>query len=452
MIHVLLLFFLGFTLLFGETKIEKKIENSKNVLKSTKNEQTMTNLKLNKVVGDIKVSVDQLDQIEEKIKQLNFDEGKVENEYARLKKALKNSTATLKDINKEMKTKEDAFINAVTKQLSITFALEQMGTPTQESIILQELFKSYKDYNDRQMQTLQKDIVSLEQKKENTTKQGNSLKQQMSAINKEQIAYLKRKETKELLLKRLNQEEEKYQGELEKIIKKQSSLRETLSKLKILQVQEVEEEKKAEEARKKAMKIERERKAKLRIAKEKERKAKIALANAKNEKEKKKAEEKAKLALQERTKVEQVSQEMRDFKSSYKAPKTAQYKGTKAISPMKGGKVVKRFGTYYDPLYHIKIYNESIVIKAPQKNTIVKNVLNGEIVYIGTSSMLGKVVVVAHSNKLHTIYAGLSSFGTTLKQGTKLKQGGTIGKVNSKLTFEATQNSQHIDPLTLISL
>ena len=66
--------------------------------------------------------------------------------------------------------------------------------------------------------------------------------------------------------------------------------------------------------------------------------------------------------------------------------------------------------------------------------------------------MLGKVVVIAHAHKLHTVYAGLSKISPFIRNGVKVKKGAVIGKVKSKLIFEATKNSKYINPLRLISL
>jgi murein DD-endopeptidase MepM/ murein hydrolase activator NlpD len=66
--------------------------------------------------------------------------------------------------------------------------------------------------------------------------------------------------------------------------------------------------------------------------------------------------------------------------------------------------------------------------------------------------MLGKVVVVSHSGKMHTVYAGLSKIAPNIKKGSKIKKGYVIGKVSRKLIFEATKNSKHINPLKLIRI
>jgi murein DD-endopeptidase MepM/ murein hydrolase activator NlpD len=113
---------------------------------------------------------------------------------------------------------------------------------------------------------------------------------------------------------------------------------------------------------------------------------------------------------------------------------------------------VKHFGTYIDPIYKIKIFNESITLKAPSSDAKVKNVLNGKVVFAGETSMMGKVVVVSHARRLHTVYAGLSKIAPTIKTGRKLRKGYVVGRVKSKLIFEATKNSKHIDPLKLIRI
>ena len=115
-------------------------------------------------------------------------------------------------------------------------------------------------------------------------------------------------------------------------------------------------------------------------------------------------------------------------------------------------RVIKNFGTYTDPIYKIKIFNESITLKSATKDAKVKNILNGKVVFSGKTSMLGKVVVVAHNRKIHTVYAGLSKISPTIAVGTKIKKGYVVGKVNEKLIFQATKDSKHINPLRLIKI
>lgn len=128
------------------------------------------------------------------------------------------------------------------------------------------------------------------------------------------------------------------------------------------------------------------------------------------------------------------------------------YVGSKTISPLPGGKLDKTFGIHTDKTYNIKIFNESISIKAAEKSTKVQNVLDGKVVYAGKTKFLKRVVVVAHKNKLHTVYANLSKIAPSIKEEVLIKKGYVVGRVEDRLIFEVTQDSQHINPLDLIEL
>jgi len=261
------------------------------------------------------------------------------------------------------------------------------------------------------------------------------------------------------LLKKLSVDEEKYNAKLTKIADKQNALNTTLAKLNILRKKEVDEARKLAAARKEAIRLEKERKRRIRrekaLARAKAKKAKEAVRRAKTKKAKAAARLAVKKANKEREKVKKKaykqSERIRTVNSSYQKTKTYAYRGGKTISPLSGSRLIKKFGTYVDPIYKIKIFNESITLKATS-NTKVQNVLNGKVVFAGKSSMLGKVVVVAHSGKMHTVYAGLSKIAPNIRTGRKIKRGYVVGKVKSKLMFQATKNSKHINPLKLIRI
>ena len=66
--------------------------------------------------------------------------------------------------------------------------------------------------------------------------------------------------------------------------------------------------------------------------------------------------------------------------------------------------------------------------------------------------MLDRVIIIAHKDGIHTIYAHLSQIAPTIKVGSSVSKGYTIGKISNDLTFEVTQKNYHINPLELISL
>ena len=135
--------------------------------------------------------------------------------------------------------------------------------------------------------------------------------------------------------------------------------------------------------------------------------------------------------------------------SSYQAVKTKKYKGKKTIAPLDSFTITKKYGTYTDPIYGIKIFNEAISLKPKKANAKVKTVFNGKVIYAEKTNVLDNVVIIEHKNGLHTIYANLSQISPNIKKGKKVKKGYSIGRVTDELTFEVTQKSYHINPIRL---
>lgn len=451
----IVVFILGVVFSYGASTTSK-IKDSKKNLSETSTAKTKTSRRLGKIAKDIQAAEKDIVYLEAKIDKLSLSQDKSEKQYEVLRKELVKSEKEFESTSLELDNKRKTFIALLSEQFSVVFALEQDHEPTQESIILHEVYLAYKKQNAKTLATLRDEISTLKKRKKSKLYLRNKTQKEIAAIIKKRETFAEKKRAKEKLLKKLSVDEEKYNAKLVKIVDKQNSLRTTLAKLNILHGKEVEEARKIAAAKKEAMRLEKERQKKEReakaLARSKARKAKEALRVAKTEEDKKKARLAAKAAEKEEKKVYKKSAKVRQVNSSYTKSKTYAYRGGKTISPLAGSKVIKKFGTYVDPIYKIKIFNESITLKAPSSNAKVKNILNGKVVFAGKSSMLGKVVVVAHSKKIHTVYAGLSKIAPTIHVGSKIKRGYTIGKVNEKLVFQATKNSKHINPLRLIKI
>ena len=196
-----------------------------------------------------------------------------------------------------------------------------------------------------------------------------------------------------------------YKKALKKILKKQDTLKDTLARLHIIKVDEI-------------------------------KKAKEDAARAK--------------AFKEKTILSDNNlPKVKKHGSSYTAVKTKKYKGKKTIAPFSPYTITKKYGTYTDPIYGIKVFNESISLKPSKKNTKVKTVFNGKVIYADKTAVLDNIVIVEHTNGLHTIYANLAQISPNIKKGKKIKKGYTIGRVSEELIFEVTQKSYHINPIRL---
>ncbi len=446
-------------LLYGASTTSK-IKSSKKDLSVTTSAKKKTSRKLGKIAKDIQSAEKEIVVLEKKIEELEKDQDKSQKEYETLKVELSKSQKDFTKTSQELEQKRKAFITLLSEQFSIVFAMEQSHEPTRKSIMSQEVYKAYKKHNAKVLASLRFEIGLLKKRKKNKLTLRDKTEKKIKRIVKKREDFAAKKLAKNKLLKKLSKDEEKYNSKLAKIADKQNSLRSTLSKLNILQKKEVEEARKIAAARKEAIRLEKERKRRIRkeqaLARAKAKKAKEALRLAKTAEAKKAAKLAAKEAAKEvkqvQIKAAKQSEKVRKINSSYQKSKTYAYRGGKTISPIQGARLVKKFGTYVDPIYKIKIFNESITLKAPSSNAKVQNILNGKVVFAGKSSMLGKVVVVAHSGKIHTVYAGLSKIAPNIKTGRKIKKGYVIGKVSSKLIFQATKNSKHINPLKLIRI
>lgn len=433
-----------------------KIKESKKTLSVTSSEKKRTSRKLSKIAQDIKSTEQELSFIEKKIDELDTIQDKTQKKYQSLKEQLNQSKKDYVVTNKSLEAKRKAFVALLSEQFSTIFAMNRAHEPTQKSILTKEVYSAYKKHNAKLLATLKSDMIGLKKQKKDITALYNSLKKDIANIIKEKREYEKKKIIKEELRKKLFEDEENYNIQLSKIEEKQNLLRSTLSKLNILQKKEVEKSRKLAKARREAMRLEKKRKRELRrkqaLALSKSIKAKERYRRAKTKKARERAQAEIDRAQKEQDSLYKDSENIKQVNSSYKKSQTYAYRGGKTISPIRGARLIKKFGTYIDPIYKIKIFNESITLQSPSSNSKVQNVLNGKVVFAGKSSMLGKVVVVSHSNRIHTVYAGLSKIAPTIRVGSKIKKGYTIGKVTRKLIFQATKNSKHINPLKLIRI
>jgi len=448
-------FSLTLGLLYGASTTTK-IKDSKKSLSATSSAKKKTSRRLGKLAKDMKSAEKDIVYLEKKIDELGKNQKKQEEKYQTLKKELEKFEKDFKQTSASLDRKRSTFISLLSEQFSIIFAMEQSHEPTRKSILSEEVYRAYKTHNFKVLKTLKTDILALKKSKKNKLYLRNKAKKEIDKIIKRREAFAQKKIEKEKLRKKLAVDEEKYNAKLLKIVDKQNSLRSTLAKLNILHKHEVDEARKAAAARKEAMRLEKERQKRIRkekaLAREKARKAKEALRLAKTAEDKAKAKLASQAAEAEKKKVYKESAKVRQVNSSYHKSQTYAYKGGKTISPLSSARLIKKYGTYVDPIYKIKIFNESITLKSSTANAKVKNVLNGKVVFAGKSSMLGKVVVVAHSGKMHTVYAGLSKIAPTIHVGSKIKRGYVVGKVSEKLIFQATKNSKHINPLKLIKI
>ena len=80
---------------------------------------------------------------------------------------------------------------------------------------------------------------------------------------------------------------------------------------------------------------------------------------------------------------------------------------------------------------------------AAPRGTPIKAAGDGKVIFRGTKSGYGKVVILQHGGNITTLYAHMSSFAARARVGTRVRQGQTIGYVG--MTGLATANHLHYE-------
>jgi len=146
------------------------------------------------------------------------------------------------------------------------------------------------------------------------------------------------------------------------------------------------------------------------------------------------------------------SNKIKQIHSSYQRVSVFNYRGKKTISPLKKARLLEKFGSSYDDVYKMKVFNEFIVLSSLSKNQKVRTVLSGTVVFAGRASSLNNTVIIKHRNGIHTVYANLSQIAPHIKKKKYIKKGFVLGKVRDELIFEVTKNNKFINPTKFIRL
>jgi murein DD-endopeptidase MepM/ murein hydrolase activator NlpD len=417
-----------------------RIQDSQNTLKETAAQKKQMNRQLEKIARAIQKAELESIAISKVLDRLEQDQKKSETRYQTAKTAIDQYGGKIQKMDLTIRSRRDAFIQLLVDQFALIAAMETIERSTVDSVVRQEIYDVYKQKNNHELENLKTQIDGSKEVKAKLLTRQNQIKESIRAIVAKRALYQKKKAQKTKLLQQLAQKEEEYRTQIKGIMQRQDLLRQTLAKLNILRKEEAAEAKRIEAERRVELKRKTAELKRLR----KEQAVQIKKAKAQGRA--------VSYAAPHLAVSSTAAGSVRQYGSSYQANNIKAYRGARTISPIAHARVVKRFGTYVDPIYKIKIFNDNIVLKSSKPGAKVRNVLNGKVVYVGQNSMLGKVVIVEHGNRLHTIYAALNRISPMLKNGSRVKKGVIIGRIKHKLIFQATQNSKYINPLRLIRL
>ncbi|MCL9820270.1 peptidoglycan DD-metalloendopeptidase family protein [Helicobacter sp. 14348-15] len=398
--------FLCLIQLQANQEINQKISKNKTALENQKKKEAQVNQKLQELGKEVNKQKEELSTIENIIKESETNISKNKQEYSKKETLIKTLSSNQESLYQKRKDIELAIIDLVAKDISFAILLNDFQPESIRDLITEESFKVLNNTTKKELANLSQQQTQIIQDLKTLQKEIAQLQSFIDSENKKRANLKDLQAKQKKVLNAYQKEINKYNQELQQITKERDSLQEILVQLNILKSQEEEKRKKREE-----------------------------------------------LAKTENTTTPKSTQsdfDVRQVASSYHNISTTKYKGAKTIAPLDNFKIDKRFGPYYDPVYKMKVFNESITLISTGDDK-VKSVLDGKVIFAKDTPILKKVIIIEHQNNMHTIYAQLDKIAPTIKPGSIVKKGYTIGRINNALKFEVTLKDKHIDPLELIS-
>ncbi len=385
-----------------QASISKNIYKNKKILNIKKKKAKIIKDKLESIASNILTKKREISEIDEKIKETNDFLNKQQIIYANKIKELSQLQNNIANLTKTKKIVQKKLIDLISKKLIIQIVNNQNNNINANTIVNHAIIKNLS-------KILDDNFGSIKLKYSNILKQLDAVNNKIKSLK----SYIKQIQNKKILLANMRKDKEKniqylkkvkinYDKRLNRIFQEQREIKRTLTRLKILQ-QNI-QRRRRREAKKINPKL---------------------LSNVN-------------------------SQRVRKIGSSYQRDRVVDYRGPKTIPPLKNFYIKRKFGPYYDPVYKIRIFNQSVVLGSRIPNAKVYNVLNGKVIFAKYNSMLDNVIIVKNDREIYTIYAHLSEIAPTIRKGKRIRKGCVIGRIKNALTFEVTQRKYHINPLKLI--
>lgn len=414
----IIFFIILVSLAFGASKYDKEIKNNSNKLESAKTAVIQTDQQIKKLAFEINQQQSILDNIQSNIVTLNNLIAGNKNTIDEATTEMQTLEQTAEQITKQKTEQEARFAEIIVENFASSKAKDLANKRTKEDVISGEIYSILGDVVKSEIVELDTQYDILNQNKfqkevrikevKITLNENNSKKNNLAKLEKAQLDSIKKLEKKHI----------EYQNQLAKNQQTQQKLTSILKQLNILKAQEVVVKKEMPKSKKKSIFEDMNASTKQQY--------KIVSPN--------------------------INVDVKKIGSSTGELKIARYLGAKTISPLKNFTIVKRFGKYYDDVYNMEFFNESVTLAAKEQDSKVVSVLPGKVIYEKKNqSILDNVVIIQHPNGLHTVYSHLDKISPTISTGKYLESGYTIGRVSGNLVFQVTQNNAFIDPLDLIN-
>ncbi len=403
--RLVVLFFLFASLLYAQGEIDKKIKKTSSKLSSYSKNYSNLNRKMARTAKAILRQKQEILKQDAYLKKLQEELKEKESSYKLNSQELSLLKQRQLQLKKRQNRIEEELVFVIAQSVSLSVILDEEYPTNENALIELEVLKSMLKDSKEKANRLSRLFFENAKVIKLLNNKTDALEKSIASIDAKRKELLKKKAENKRALKKLKIAKASYKKELKKLLKRQNALKKTLSQLNLIKIDKIKK--------------------------------------AKEEQARKEAFQRQKIALNENL------PKVKKHGSSYQSVKTIRYRGPKTIAPLTSYSITKKYGTYTDPIYGIKIFNESISLKPREQDAKVKTVFNGKVIYADKTAVLNNIVIVEHRNGLHTIYANLSQIAPGIKKGKKVKRGAVVGRVKEELVFEVTQKSAHINPIRL---
>ncbi len=383
--------------------IDDKIESTQVSIDNKKSQEKRLSKQLEKIAKNIDRHIKNIKELDKDIRECQISIKNLKKKALSKSNELKKIEKVYKKLEKREKIVGDKVVNILSRELSIDIITNgDIGSDSQglqkhdrslDNIIMNEILHTYTDILKKEFKRSKSKYIKLNKSIDLVKAQLMTLSQKVDKLKLKRETLKKLKDTQKETIAALKRDKKRYIERLNKIKREQNSLSATLKKLNIIK---------------------------------KKREQKIIKSDSK------------------------IAVNVRKIGSSYQHGKLVKYRGPKTIAPLRTYTISQNFGNFIDPIYHIKVFNDSVVLKAKRKNAKVYNILDGKVIYAQKTPMLDRVVIIKNRDNIHTIYAHLSKIAPTVKVGRYLKKGYVIGRVDRELNFEVTKDGMNINPMRLI--
>ncbi|MGE4295517.1 MAG: murein hydrolase activator EnvC [Campylobacterales bacterium] len=403
------------------TEIDREIAGAKNRLQKSESREESLQSRVDNLSSEVAAATKELDALERELKQNTQEmaalENNVEKERGERERLAKERDRLILD--KEQI--ERKLVDLLANHLSQSLVLSRSEPSDAGDLVREELFSAVQERS-------KKEIAAIEAAYRESDRALRSVENRISQMQNrlEKLAEAKKRQSDLLsdqakLVAELDRRKSRYLSDLNTLIEQKNRERQMLADLRIVRQKTVDQLKQEQLSRQEAARRE--------------------------------AQVKADQSRTAARRGQEIA--VKQYGTSYQKAGKGDYRGRKVKPPLDDRhpiSLIKEFGPYTDPIYNIKIHNDSVTLRSGQGDAVVRSVLPGKVVFADDLKLLGKVVIVEHSGNMHTIYRNLETISPNIRIDRNIKARESIGRVSQELVFEVTKDGLPINPMQLIAL